>query len=88
MTPTAMAPMSGRVWLKVSMASLNPWPGTASTWAGGTRTSSSTSAAVSLARWPSLSSCRPGFTPLCVRSTMKAPIPLYLRAGSAVAKTT
>ena len=68
MRPTAMAPMSGRVWLNVSMASLKPWPGGASTWLAGMRTSSSTSAAVSLARCPSLSSCLPGFTPLaCAR---------------------
>src|SRR5271155_45920 len=47
--PTALAPMSGRVSLKVSMASLNPWPGAARTCSAGMRTSSRTSAAGALA---------------------------------------
>ena len=59
MRPHAIAPMSGRVWLNVSIASLKPWPGGASTCAAGTWTPSSMTCAVSLARCPSLSSCLP-----------------------------
>ena len=47
---------------------------------------SSITAAVSLARWPSLSSCLPTLSPLASRWTMNAPIPLCRSSGFSVAK--
>ncbi len=69
------------------MATLKPCPASARTFSLGTFTSAKFIVAVSLTRWPSLSSFLPTLTPGVSRSTMKAMIPLWRRVGSMVAKT-
>ena len=91
--PTAIAPTSGRVLSKVFIAVMKPSfdrydSSPPSKFSSGTRQSSSTSSAVSLARRPIFSSILPTSKPGVPFSTTKARCPARPRAGSIVAKIT
>ncbi len=85
MEPTQPPPSPVRPWLRIFIATLKPLPTSPRTLAAGTRTLSSTTVVVELARRPILSSCGPVVTPAMSRVTMKAVI---LPSGvSVLAKT-
>ena len=91
--PTAIAATSGRVLSKVFMAVMKPsfvtyFSSPPRRFSSGTRQSSRTSSAVSLARRPILSSMRPMAKPGVPFSTTKARCPARPSEGSIVAKMT
>ena len=87
-SPMPRAATIGRIELRPSIASRNP-PTSPTTFAAGTRTSSSISSPVSTPRTPILSSVRPTETPGADRSTMKHEMSACLResAGPVLANT-
>ena len=86
--PTASAPMEMRPPSRALIASMNPSPISPSTFADGTRQSSSTSSAVSLTRMPSLFSFFPGRMPGRSISTANAVMPRFWLLRSVTARTT
>ena len=72
MPPTDPPPRPVRPAFRIFIATLNPLPTSPSTFAAGTRTSSSTTVVVEEARIPILSSCGPVETPFMSRVTMNA----------------
>ena len=73
--PSACAATPGREMSKVFMATMKPMPSRPSRFAAGTRASSKTSSAVTLARMPILCSFLPKENPGVPFSTMKHEAP-------------